>query len=367
MLQDAGYTTACVGKWGLGGPGSTGVPEKEGFDHFFGHLCQRVAHNHYTDHLWRDGVRVDLEGNTEGNIVGKQYAPDLMADDAIHWLHEQRDQRPDKPFFLYFATPLPHVSLQVPDDSIAPYRGQLQPDKPYVRTKGDYVDQATPHAAYAGMVSRLDGYLGRILATLKELNLEDDTIVIFTSDNGPTIKVGGADSAFFHSAGPLRGLKQDTYEGGIRIPCIARWPGHIKADTTSDQVGAFWDFMPTFAEMLGLPAPKNIDGISIAPTLLGHPDQQRQHDYLYWEYHSQGDSQAIRMGNWKAVRNHVRGHFNDAPVELYDLATDVGESHDVAKDHPDIVQHMRELFTSARTPSVNPDWNFEPKAKAAKN
>jgi arylsulfatase A-like enzyme len=357
LLQDAGYTTACVGKWGLGGPGSTGEPNSHGFDHFFGHLCQRVAHNHYTDHVWRDTTRVDLDGKT--------YAPDLMADDAIQFIREQHEKHPDKPFFLYFATPLPHVSLQVPEDSMEPYVGKLQSEKPFVQTKsGGYSSQATPHAAYAAMVTRLDSHLGRIMATLKELNLDDNTLVIFTSDNGPTIRVGGADSRFFHSSGPFRGLKEDLYEGGIRIPCIARWPGHVAANSTNDHVAAFWDFMPTFADIVGVPAPKNIDGVTFAPTLFAK-GQQPEHAYLYWEYHGKGGSQAVRMGNWKAIRNKLRGHYDDAPVELYDLAKDPGESHDLAADHPDIAAKMLQIMKSSRVPSENPNWNFVAMPKSA--
>jgi arylsulfatase A-like enzyme len=354
VLQDAGYVTACIGKWGLGGPGSTGEPNAHGFDHFYGHLCQAVAHNHYTDHVWRDRQRIDLEGNVKGNVVGKQYAPDLMADDAIAFIQANKD----RPFFLYFATPLPHVSLQVPEDSLKPYLGVLE-EGPIPGTRmADYTPHPTPHAAYAGMVSRLDSYLGRIMATLKELELDENTIVIFTSDNGPTITVGGADSKFFNSAGPLRGLKQDVYEGGIREPFIVRWPGRIKAGATSDLPGAFWDLMPTLAEITGATPLKDIDGVSIAPTLLGRGEQAK-HAYFYWEYHSGGDAQAVRMGDWKAVRNKVRGHFEDAPIELYDLASDVGEAHDMAAQHPDIIAKMKEIFRSARTESDNPRWNFK--------
>lgn len=350
-LKQAGYTTACIGKWGLGGPGSTGEPNAHGFDHFFGHLCQRVAHNHYTDHLWRDGRRVDLEGNTADNLVGRQYAPDLMAEDALRFIRDHKDG----PFFLDFATPLPHVSLQVPADSMRPYVGTLD-DAPYDGKKG-YLPHETPHAAYAGMVSRVDDYVGRIMALLRELNLDQNTLVLFTSDNGPTIRVGGADSAYFHSADGLRGLKQDVYEGGIRVPLIARWPGHVMAGAKTDQVGAFWDVWPTLAEITGAPPPKDGDGLSLAPTLLGHPADQKPHEYLYWEYHSQGGSQALRMGDWKAVRNKRNGH-PDAHAELYDLKADPGEQKDLAAEHPELVRKALRLMDEARAESDNPKWRF---------
>jgi len=351
LLRQKGYATACVGKWGLGGPGSTGEPNAHGFDHFFGHLCQRVAHNHYTDHLWRNGRRVDLEGNTADNLVGRQYAPDLMAEDALRFIRDHKNG----PFFLDFATPLPHVSLQVPADSMRPYVGTLD-DVPYDGKKG-YLPHETPHAAYAGMVSRVDDYVGRIMALLRELNLDQNTLVLFTSDNGPTIRVGGADSAYFHSADGLRGLKQDVYEGGIRVPLIARWPGHVMAGAKTDQVGAFWDVWPTLAEITGARPPKDGDGLSLAPTLLGHPADQKPHEYFYWEYHSQGGSQALRMGDWKAVRNKRNGH-PDARVELYDLKADPGEQKDLAAEHPDLVRKALRLMDEARIESDNPKWRF---------
>jgi arylsulfatase A len=335
------------------------VPERHGFDHFYGHLCQRVAHNHYTDHVWRDGMRVDLEGNVENNLVGHQYAPDLMADEAVEFIKRNRD----KTFFLYFATPLPHLALQVPKDAMEPYLGAWGEEKPYDGKKG-YLPTPTPHAAYAGMVSRIDEYVGRIMATLKELNLDDNTLVLFTSDNGPTFVVGGADSAFFHSAGPFRGLKQDVYEGGIRVPFIARWLGHIKPGASSDFPCAFWDLMPTCADVARASTPRDLDGLSLAPTLLQR-GQQLRHEYLYWEYHSQGDSQTVRMDDWKAVRNHVRNHFADAPIELYNLSSDTGEQHDVAAEHPEIVARVKQIMTvTGRSESENPKWNFKPVAAA---
>ena len=351
-LKQSGYATACVGKWGLGGPGSTGEPTAHGFDHFYGHLCQRVAHNHYSPHLWRDGKKVVLEGNTPGNAAGRQYAPDLMADDALQFIRDHAAQA-SGPFFLYFATPLPHVSLQAPDDTIAPYRG-LWPETPF-KGQGDYTPQPTPRAAYAAMVTRIDTYVGRMLALVKELGLDDNTLVLFTSDNGPTFN-GGTDSAFFRSAGGLRGLKQDLYEGGIRAPLIARWPGKVRAGSTSDLPAAQWDLFPTLTASAGAKAVEGLDGLSLLPTLVGRGEQSR-HEYLYWEYHSQGGSQAVRLGDWKAVRKKLNGH-RDAPIELYDLAADSGEQKDVAGEHPDVVAQVRKVLSEARTESDVPGWRF---------
>ncbi len=350
ILQDRGYATACIGKWGLGGPGSTGEPNRHGFDYFYGHLCQAVAHNHYTDHLWRNTKMEVLDGNAKDKIVGAQYAPDLMADDALRFIRENST----RPFFLYFATPLPHLALQAPPDAMKPYLGKWD-DPPYDGKRG-YFPQPHPRATYAAMVTRIDDYVGRIMALLKELKLDENTIVLFASDNGPTFVIGGADSAFFHSANSFRGLKEALYEGGIRVPLIARWPGRIAPGTTTGQPAAIWDLLPTLAQIAGARSPAGIDGISLAPTLL-HQGEQPQHEYFYWEYHADGGSQAVRMGNWKAVRHHVKKQPN-APIELYDLATDVGERHDVAAAHPDVVAHIQRILAAARIQSDNPRWRF---------
>jgi arylsulfatase A len=351
LLRNAGYKTACIGKWGLGGPGSSGEPNKQGFDHFYGYLCQRQAHNYYPTHLWRNTDKELLPGNEGGKqLVGKHYAHDLMAADALRYIREQKDT----PFFLYLAFTIPHVALQVPSDSLDEYRGRF-PETPYTGT--NYLPHLTPRAAYAAMVSRMDRDIGRVLDLLKELNLDQKTLVCFTSDNGPTIKIGGADSVFFQSAGPFRGLKQDVFEGGIRVPFIVRWPGHIQPGTTSHQTAAFWDLMPTFAELTGTAPPRDTDGLSILPTLLGLSGQ-KQHDYFYWEYHSQGARQAVRMGDWKAVRLNLQKNPN-APVQLFNLKNDIGETKNVASAHPDIVRKVRQLMDTSREPSDNPRWNFK--------
>jgi arylsulfatase len=337
LLQDRGYATACIGKWGLGRVGSPGEPARQGFDLFYGYNCQRHAHNYYPRYLWRNDKKETLEGNDRG-ATGRQYAPDLMAEEALSFIRQHRDQ----PFFLYFATPVPHVALQVPEDSVAAYQGRW-PDPPYDGDQG-YLPHPTPRAAYAAMVSRLDRDVGRILSLLKELDLDEQTLVMFSSDNGPTFN-GGSDSAFFESAGPFRGLKCDVYEGGIRVPLVARWPGRIKAGTTSDHPSAFWDVLPTFAELAGAERPLDLDGHSLLPTLRGRPEAQEKHDYLYWEY--AGKAQAVRKGEWKAVRERP-----DQPTQVYHLGRDPGEQHDGAAEQPEILAELEALLDLAHTPSA---------------
>ncbi len=357
LLQQAGYRTGAIGKWGLGGPGTTGEPNRQGFDHFFGYLCQRQAHNYYPTHLWRDGKKEILEGNVAFNAhqkfpphldpddpasfekyKGKQYAFDLMVEDALRFLRENRG----RPFFLYFAPPIPHLALQVPEDSLAEYEGEF-PETPYLGDKS-YLPHPKPRAAYAAMITRLDAAIGKLMDLVKKLNLDDDTIVFFTSDNGPTFDIGGADSPFFRSAADFRGLKGSLYEGGIRIPLLARWPGRINPGTTSSHVSAFWDFLPTLCDLTDVSAPEDTDGLSFLPALTGNAGRQKVHDYLYWEYAKR--SQAVLAGNWKAVRKTP-----GSDIELYDLSTDPGEKRNVAKNHPDIVARITDIMTTGRTES----------------
>jgi arylsulfatase len=354
LLQDAGYVTGAIGKWGLGGPGSSGEPNQQGFDHWYGYLCQRIAHNYYPTHLWKNGEKDLLEGNeyfyphqrlpedTDPNdpasytpYSGAVYSMDAMVEDALQFIRANKDN----PFFLYLPFPVPHVSLQVPDESVQEYDGAFD-ETPYTGDKG-YLPHRTPRAAYAAMITRMDREIGRIMATLDELGLDDNTLVFFTSDNGPTFN-GGTDSDFFNSAGVLRGLKTQLYEGGIRVPLIARWPAAIRPGTVSDHASAFWDFLPTLADLVDVEPPVEVDGISIAPTLLGRRGQAK-HEYLYWEYFGR---QAVRLGDWKAYRKSV-----DSPIELYDLSTDIGEQNDVASDYPEVVQRIVEIMQSARTES----------------
>jgi arylsulfatase A len=334
LFQKAGYATGAFGKWGLGRVGTSGDPQKQGFDHFFGYICQRQAHTYYPNHLWRDGQIFWIPENKNG--AERVYSHDLIAQEALNFIRANQD----RPFFLYVPFTIPHVALQVPADSLAEYR-DLGPDPAYDGKRG-YVAHPRPRACYAGMVTRMDRAVGRITSLLRELGLADNTLVIFTSDNGPTF-AGGSDPAFFESAGPLRGLKQSVYEGGIRVPFIARWPGRIKPASESDHISAFWDFLPTCADLLGVDPPQGLDGLSLLPTLLGRPGQQKQHEYLYWELTGQ---QAVRMGDWKALRLKPK-----QKTQLFDLRADLGEKNDVADRHPDIVARAEQIFTSGRTDS----------------
>ena len=334
MFKQAGYATGAFGKWGLGRVGTSGDPQKQGFDHFFGYICQRQAHTYYPNHLWKDGEVFRIEENKDGKE--RVYSHDLIADAALEFVRANKD----RPFFLYVPFTIPHVALQVPDDSLAQYRGKW-PDAPYDGKKG-YIPHAHPRACYAGMVTRMDKDVGRIVALLDELRLDENTLVIFSSDNGPTY-AGGADSAFFESAGPLRGLKGSVWEGGIRVPFIARWPGRIEPGSENDHVTAFWDFLPTCAELLGRRPPDDIDGVSMLPTLLGNDARQKQHEHLYWELRGQ---QAVRKGDWKAVRLKP-----GQKIQLFDLRIDMGEQNDLAAQRPEIVAQMERIFAHGRTPS----------------
>jgi arylsulfatase A len=355
MLKRAGYATAAIGKWGLGGPGSTGEPNKLGFDLFYGFLCQRIAHNHYPSYLWRNTTKVMLDNpgtyphekfpadkdpkalSSYERYGGKQYALDMMGEEARAFVRANKD----RPFFLYFAPTVPHAALQVPEDSLAEYTGALS-DTPYLGDKG-YLPHRAPHAAYAAMITRLDREVGRLAQLVRDLGLDRDTLMVFTSDNGPTFN-GGTDSAYFESAGPFRGLKTMVYEGGIRVPMVARWPGKIPAGTVSAHASAFEDYMPTFAEMAGLDRPAGIDGVSMLAALEGRASAQQPREYLYWEFQGK---QAVRMGSWKGIRNAATGAF-----ELYDLAKDIGERADVAAAHPDIVSRLEATMRTARTDSA---------------
>ena len=355
LFQSAGYTTGVIGKWGLGGPGTSGEPNSQGFDHWYGYLCQRRAHNYYPIHLWRNRERHILAWNkyfyphqrlpqdrdpydksSYAEYSGKQYSMDLMAEEALGFIRENRN----KPFFLYLPFTVPHAAIQVPEDSLKEYEGAF-PETPYTGDKG-YLPHPAPRAGYAAMVTRMDREISRIMSLLKELGIDDKTLIIFSSDNGPTFN-GGTDSEFFHSAGPLRGLKTMLYEGGIRVPTVVRWPGSIKPGRVSAHVSAFWDWLPTFAELLGVRPDGDTDGISLLPTLLGNPEKQKNHDYLYWEY---SGKQAVRRSEWKAYRSSV-----DSPLELYNLKDDIAEQHDLAGQRPDMVKEMEDIMMAARVES----------------
>lgn len=330
QMKAAGYTTAMIGKWGLGGPGSTGEPNKQGWDYWFGYLCQRQAHSYYPDHLWRNGERVELDKKT--------YSHDLMASDALEFVRKHRNG----PFFLYLPFTIPHVALQVPEDGLARYRGHLGDDPAYDGKRG-YRPHPAPHAAYAAMVSRLDRDVGRLLALLRELKLDRRTLVIFTSDNGPPEgRTGGADPIFFGSARPFGGWKGGLYDGGIHMPFVAWWPGTVRKGTTN-HLTALYDMFPTFVELAGGRGAKG-DGVSFARELLGKKDQVA-HDHLYWETAGYGEWQATRFGRWKAVRKGSK------TIEVYDLATDIGEKRNVAAQHPEVVRRAEVIFAKAHAPS----------------
>lgn len=348
VLKRAGYATGLIGKWGLGEPGSTGVPNRKGFDYFFGYLNQVHAHNYYPDYLWKNQEKVPLAGNVVKNGVAvqrAQYSHDLFTREALGFVEAHRAQ----PFFLYLAYTIPHANNE---------RGKAEGNGMEVPGDAPYTDRPWPQVEknHAAMITRLDADVGRFFAKLKEPGLDDQTVVFFSSDNGPH-KEGGADPAFFHSAGPLRGFKRAMYEGGIRVPMIVRRPGKVKAGVVSDQVWAFWDFLPTAAELAGAKAPADLDGLTVVPTLLGKGGQ-KQHEFLYWEFHENGSRQAVRMGDWKAVRP-VGGK-----LELYDLKNDVGEKNDVAAQHPDVVAQIEAYLKGARTESQQ--WPLQPAKKPAK-
>ena len=336
LLKKAGYVTGAFGKWGLGAPGSEGDPMKQGFDEFFGYNCQRLAHNYYPAYLWHNSEKVPLDGKT--------YSADLIMNRAMDFIRRHKDE----PFFCYMPVTVPHASLHVPEESAAPFRKKF----PQFEDKiGHYAgpDIKNPAACFAGMMTRLDGQVGQVLALLDQLGLSDQTLVMLTSDNGAH-REGGHMPKFFDSTGPLRGIKRDLYEGGIRVPMIARWPGEIQPDTVTDFPAAFWDILPTLCQLAGAEIPPDIDGISLVPTLLGHPEAQKKHEFLYWEFPMQGGKQAVRMGPWKAVRLGVRKN-PDAPIELYNLKEDIGETKNVAAEHPDIVAKMKEIMKTARVES----------------
>jgi len=348
MLKKAGYTSGAFGKWGLGYPGSEGDPMNQGFDRFFGYNCQRLGHHYYPYHLWDNRDSIPLEENFGTNK--EIYAPDLIHQKTLDFIDDNRNN----PFFLYVASIIPHAELVAPEDVMAKHRGKYLPEKEYQGTDsgpnyrlGPYESQKESHAAFVAMIEILDKQVGEIVAKLESNGLSDNTIIIFTSDNGPHTE-GGADPNFFNSNGPLKGTKRDLYEGGIRVPMIVKWPNKIKANSTSDHVSSFWDVLPTLAEVTNIDIAEPLDGISFLPTLL--QEDQVEHDYLYWEFHERGGRQAIRKGNWKAVKYNVLKEPN-RPLELYDLTKDIGETNNIAAEHPELVSEMEAIFQSARTPS----------------
>jgi len=354
-LKKAGYVTGAFGKWGLGYPGSAGDPVNQGFDRFFGYNCQRYAHRYYPEYLWENEEKVYLDGNDWSNT--ETYAPDLIQQKTLDFIRENRDTS----FFAFVPIVIPHAELIVPDDDIYQnYLGKF-PETPYVGRPGAdygpdmlismYCSQENPHATFAAMVHRIDLYVGEIVAVLEELGLSDNTIIMFTSDNGPHLE-GGADPGFFNSNAGLRGYKRDLYEGGIRVPFIVSWPGTIDGGRTSDHPSAFWDVLPTLAELTGFKY-EETDGISFLPELLGQ--EQPKHELLYWEFHEMGGKQALLTDEWKAIRLNV-GQAPAGPLELYNLKEDPKEENNVAESHPDLVEAFARMMDEERAPSAK--FNF---------
>lgn len=385
VLKGCGYTTGGFGKWGLGGPDTTGAQLRQGFDRWFGYNCQGVAHNYYPTYLWDDAATIDLKNaafsahdtfkpgedpdkaESYKRFQGSEYSADLIAEQVLNFARDNKD----KPFFLYWPTTVPHLALQVPDDSLKEYLGMWD-DPPYKGGNG-YLPHFKPRAAYAAMITRMDREIGRLMKLVMDLGLDEETIFVFTSDNGPLHGthegLAGTDATFFNSAGGLRDGKGALYEGGIREPCIVRWKGKIKAGTVSERVTGFEDWIPTLLELAGESdqTPSGLDGISFAPTLLGQ--EQPERPFLYREFAGYGGQQCIRVGSWKAIRQNLtpRGKGKakgkgknltaaspKIKTELYDLAADPSESKDVAADHPEVVSRLEKLMASQH--GLSPDF-----------
>jgi arylsulfatase A-like enzyme len=333
LLKSAGYATGLVGKWALGVPGGTSVPNAKGFDEWFGYMTNGDAHNYYPEFLWRDAQKVPLRGNASG--LRTQYSNDLFTAEALDFVRRKRSG----PFYLQLCYTVPHANNE---------RGNATGNGMEVPSEGVYAGRAWPacERGKAAMISRMDSDIGQLLAELKRQGIDDSTIVFFTSDNGPH-KEGGVDPDFLGSRGPLRGIKRDLYEGGIRVPMIARWPGQIVAGRECSTPFAFWDFLPTACALAGAPARVLTDGISFVPTLQGQ--EQSADRPLYWEFYERGYSQAARLGQWKAVRNAP-----DKPIEVYDLAGDPGETKDLASDRTDIAQTMDRVLQECHSAPAGP-------------
>lgn len=354
-MKEAGYVTGAFGKWGLGFPGSEGDPVNQGFDLFFGYNCQRYAHRYYPEYLWENEEKVMLPGNDWSNTVS--YAPDVIQERTLEFIRNNRDTS----FFAYLPIVIPHAELIVPEDEIYQLYLDKYPEKPYVGRPGAdygpdmvigmYCSVEHPHATFAAMVHRIDLYVGQIVELLEELGIAENTLIMFTSDNGPH-QEGGADPGFFNSSGGLRGLKRDLYEGGLRVPMIASWPGTIEGGRVSEHVSAFWDVLPTLSDLAGFEVDQS-DGISFLPTLMD--EEQPTHEFLYWEFHERGGKQAILSDPWKAVRLGV-GQNPEGPLELYNLDVDPFEENNVADGHPDLVDKFSRMMGEERTPSAK--FNF---------
>jgi arylsulfatase len=370
ILRKNGYVTGAVGKWGLGAPYTGGSPESQGFDFFYGYNCQRIAHTYYPTHLWRNGNREWLRNDTLAPHTGfdpgddpadpasyekftlTDYAPDLMFNEIKGFI----DSCGEKPFFLLWATPIPHLALQAPAVWVERFHEKFGNEPPYTGDEG-YFPVRYPHATYAAMISYLDDQLGSLVAHLKEKGVYENTVIFFTSDNGPAWNAG-TDPVWFGSATPFRGEegygKGSLNEGGIRIPLIASWPGIIKPGTVTGHVSAFQDFMPTLCEIAGAEIPEETDGVSFLPVMMGK--RQEQHKYLYWEFPEYGGQQAVIIGKYKALRKGM--HRGNVGFELYDIENDPQETTDISADHPEVMSRVQEIVRKEHHPSDNPAWRF---------
>ena len=366
LLKQQGYTTALIGKWGLGMPFNGGSPLRHGFDYYYGYLDQKQAHNYYPSHLWENDHwdtlaqpffrvhrKIDSATATQKDFdafKGKDYAPQKMTEKALNFIEKQADQ----PFFLYLPYTIPHLSLQVPDEWVNKYRGQFD-EKPYYGQKG-YAPHQFPLSAYAAMISYLDAQVGLILQKLKEKGLDNNTIVFFSSDNGATF-TGGVDAKFFNSSAGFRGLKMDLYEGGIRMAFLARWPGRIKPGSVSDHLSAQYDMLATIKEIVGSKQKIETDGISMVPTLLGRPLKQKKHKFLYFEYPENGGQVAIRYGDWKAIKISLIKNPSST-WQLYNLRDDPAEKNDVSSRNSGILQKVNKIVQAQHQYSTTSEWNF---------
>ncbi len=367
MLKGLGYRTGMAGKWGLGMNNTTGSPSKQGFDYYISVLDQKQAHNFYPTHLWENDRLLPLDNPvidvhrpinpataTDADFayyVGKEYATDIMTDRALQFISENKDQ----PFFLYLPFTQPHVSLQAPQEYIDMYKGVFD-EKPYYGQQG-YAATKYPYATYAAMITYLDAQIGRIMQQITDLGLENNTIIMFSSDNGTTFN-GGVDAKFFKSVGDFRGLKTDVFEGGIRVPFIAAWPERIPSGSVSDLPSVQYDIFATIADITGQ-KPERLDGVSLLPTLLGNRKGQQKRDFLYWEYPEKGGQIAIRAGKWKAVKLDVQKKgYRNVPWMIFDLEKDVQESVDVASQHPDLIEYFDSIVKKEHQPAHIKEWEF---------
>ncbi|MCL6274836.1 arylsulfatase [Muricauda sp. 2012CJ35-5] len=369
-LKEAGYTTGVFGKWGLGAPNTEGVPNKQGFDYFFGYNCQRQAHNLFPSHLWENENKVylkneliapherldsslnPLDEKSYDKFYQPEYAPDVIHEKALTFMEHNKDSS----FFLYYASPLPHLPLQIPKKYAKPYLDIIGNEEPYIGDQG-YFPNPYPKASYAAMITLLDQHLGELIQKLKDLGIYENTLILFTSDNGPTY-TGGVDFEHFESSKPFTNgagkTKGHVYEGGIRVPFVASWPQKIKEGSTSAHQSVFYDVMPTLCEVAGIEAPNEIDGISFLPELLGK--KQPEHDYLYWEFPSYKGQQAVRIGDWKGIRKNI--FEGNLKIELYNLKTDIEEQNDLAQQHPEIVERIEDIMKREHVPAANERFKF---------